>query len=589
MTLVEDLIGLGDRRYRIDWSAVKTLVLQRLAPAPWFSSVALEPSRSPTYWCVPILIGDYVGATRAAVLADLEPFVSGCLLRHFMFDERPPFDLTREDEISQATRLAYHGCRLDANPGAGFEARFAAKCWPWTMLMAIGTRSILDETTSQSDFDAAMRASVLVFSCLQVIDDWHDRVEDVARAHWNMWVDEPASRTLAVIEPLLGGAQRALAELRPHLLRRALAAQLEDTVRELAEVVELHGQAQPRPPDSLRHPPPLEAARPGDRVDVAIGEGVDFLRRRLEAERVPLWRDFELAGVSAGSTECISAFVANELATVPEAALVARPVVAQLLSQPRMSGGWGYRADVPEDCDSTAWVLLAAASTGSTVSPGLLASSLQFILTHQRRNGGFATYRREARRSLNRANERGWFEPDVAVTASAMLALHASGFADRRRLQEACRFLAASNDHGRWHSYWWQGSSYATFLAARALRTVDNSTHDALLNLTGKSIRERRRPDGGWCDSGDLPEAFATSLALMTLMLGSRTYGIHALAPSIRFLLDLQQPTGAWPGSAVMLAPGAAETGDLQLRDSDVVTTATVVAALNMARDRRLV
>jgi hypothetical protein len=584
VNLVEGLVDLGNRRYEIDWSALRASVLQRLQPTPLLPFDVLDLHEFPTYWCVPLLVGDYLGSTRKAVIADLEPFVSGCLVRHFMFDQPKLFDGARDDDIYQMAATAYDGCRLDAGDIA-LDARFAAKCRPWTVLLTLGTRSILRETRSRSDYDAALGAIVLVYSCLQIVDDWHDRSDDVARAHWNMWVDEPATRTLAIIEPLVAGAWRAVERLKPHLLRRALAAQFQDTVRELAEVVDLHRREQPRRAARSAGLPAFDSVVPKERLDSAVVAGVEFLQRRLDSAPVPLWRDFELARISGGSTECVSAFVADQLAAVPEGRWLARTVAARLLAQPREAGGWGYREDVPADCDSTAWVLLAAVATGAKVPRELLSSSQRFIIDHQWSSGGFATYQHEARTSLTRADQPGWFEPELSVTSSAVLALNASGFAQQLRLQKACRFIAACRDRGRWTSYWWQGFSYATFLATRALCSAGEGVYDDLLTSTQRTVLGQRRSDGGWTDGGDSSEGFATSLAVRTLMLGPRPASIDVVNSSITLLVDLQQASGAWPATAKMVAPGAAENGDLELRDNEVVTTACVVSALNAARN----
>jgi len=100
----------------------------------------------------------------------------------------------------------------------------------------------------------------------------------------------------------------------------------------------------------------------GDRaegwLDDAITAGIAFLRRSAESEATGLWRDFALPGVSAGSTECASAFIAAQIGVIPEGRSLASSVVETVASRPRETGGWGYREDVPEDCDSTAWSCL---------------------------------------------------------------------------------------------------------------------------------------------------------------------------------------------------------------------------------------
>lgn len=68
-------------------------------------------------------------------------------------------------------------------------------------------------------------------------------------------------------------------------------------------------------------------------------------------------------------------------------------------------------------------------------------------------------------------------------------------------------------------------------------------------------------------------------------MLGPLPASIDVVNTSVTLLVDLQQASGAWPATAKMVAPGAAENSDLELRDNGVVTTACVVSALNAARN----
>ncbi len=584
MDLVESLVDLGESRYGIDWSAIQASVIHRLRPTSALPLEVLEPRRFPTYWCVPLLVGDYVGATRQAVVEDLERFVTGCLIRHFMFDAQRPFDVAGEDDGIRLAASAYDGCRMDGGGGTSFDACFAAKCRPWTLLLTLGTWSILGEADDCSDYGAAMRAIVLVYSCLQIVDDWHDRADDAARGHWNMWVNESAARVLAIMEPLVSGARRSVEELRPRLLRRALVAQLEDAVRELADLVNLY--VSERQPVSA-FASPVSRSVLGTGLDAAVAAAVVFLDERLGDDVPGLWRDFNLPEVSAGSTECISAFVAAQLALAPESRPVARAVAARLVAKARTSGGWGYREDVPEDCDSTAWVLLAATATGVELPPDLVRRSQQFIVNHQWSGGGFATYGAQARASLTPGDQPGWFEPEVSVTSSALLALSATGYADEVRLQQACDFIAAHRDDDLWSSYWWRGFGYGTFLAVWALSAVAGGRYDEQLSATQQAIEARCCGDGGLGEGESTPGVFATALALRALLLGPRLVANTAVDRAVKLLARLQLPSGGWPPSAEMLAPGALDGQDVSLRDNGVVTTAAVMAALHAVRDHR--
>jgi hypothetical protein len=236
MGLMTAFVDCAERQYAIDWGEIQRLVAARLDLAPADRDV-LDPRRHPTYWCVPILVGSYVGASADAVRRDLVGYVGGCAIHHLLFETGRSFGTDVDREVLQAVADAYRNCRLDGAP-TPFDARFSAKCQPWTVLLLVGTRAIVAEMGGdQGDYTAAMAAIVLVYSLLQMVDDWHDRDEDRARGHWNMWTDPPAGEPLTAVAPLLRASRDAVEQLRPHLLRRALVVQLQDTTAELAEIM----------------------------------------------------------------------------------------------------------------------------------------------------------------------------------------------------------------------------------------------------------------------------------------------------------------------------------------------------------------
>jgi hypothetical protein len=237
MSLAEDFIEFAERTYSIDWAAIQRAVAGRLRLTSSLDSSLRDPARYPAYWCVPVLVGSYVGASRHATLIDTEAFLGGCIMRHCMFEPDRPFDAAAGGDDFRAIAGAYDGCRVGDAEASTFDARFAAKCIPWKVLLGIGTRSIAGEAGERPDYETAMKAIVRVYSCVQVIDDWNDRDEDAARSHWNMWVDEPVRSTLSILEPLMRGSCGSVEGLRPHLLRRALGVQLEDTAVKLREPI----------------------------------------------------------------------------------------------------------------------------------------------------------------------------------------------------------------------------------------------------------------------------------------------------------------------------------------------------------------
>jgi hypothetical protein len=238
VSLAEDFVAFAEHRYQLDWRVVQGAVARRLRLTAAFDPALWDPLRAPTHWCVPILLGDYAGASRAAVLADVETYLTGCLVRHFCLASTIPAELSRAGETYRLLRDAYAGCGRDSLVNAPLEDRFAAKCRPWTVLLGLGTSAIRAELGETEAIREGLDGTVLVYSGLQVIDDWHDQGDDQLRDHWNLWADESVPQVLAAVAHLLDGAHLRVVGLRRHLLRRALEAQEEDVRRDLSGVLE---------------------------------------------------------------------------------------------------------------------------------------------------------------------------------------------------------------------------------------------------------------------------------------------------------------------------------------------------------------
>ena len=239
MSLAENFVRFAEYHYAIDWMGLQDRVASRLPALPSLGASVCDPLQHPTYWCLPILVGHYVGASRQAVLADTEAFVAACLMRHFAFDAASAFERSPASALFRIIRRAYDESLVSARDGAGtsFGDRFARKCAPWLATIAFGAHTIERECGHDSAYTGALQAIVQTYSCVQIIDDWNDRAEDVSRAQWNMWVNEPVAYVLPVMEPLLQAAIDGLASLKPHFLKRALAAQVADTQVEIAKLL----------------------------------------------------------------------------------------------------------------------------------------------------------------------------------------------------------------------------------------------------------------------------------------------------------------------------------------------------------------
>ncbi len=557
--LVAGLVDLAETGYGVDWDSVRSAVGRRLDLAPHAVADVIGPSRNPSYWCVPVLVGGYVTADREDVLEDLVSYVSACLVRHFFHEDPAPFTLPVDDVLASLVGRAYSGCR----PGRGpFEEHFAAKCETWTVVLAFGTQAIRERATDPEAVGAALGAIVAVYSCTQLLDDWHDRADDRGRGHWNAWTDAPLAVVTSAAAALLEDADRRVGELRHHPLRDALTSQLNDTARELADVVLTTG------------------ASPNPTRDAAVDSGVRWLHERLGEHAPGLWRDFALPGVSVGSTECISAFAATLIAPVPTARPIARTVASTLLAHARPSGGWGYREDVVEDADSTAWVMLASAATHVTTTPGLLARSQAYLVAHRGKDGGFSTYSPSERDLLTPGDVPRWSDTDAAVTSSAVLALARTGYPDPRISRSGCDFVAGHATETGWPSLWWRGTAYGTWLAVWALTEVGGARYRAELSRARQHLLATRRADGTWGEGGS--RVFDTALAVRTLTLLGQREDAEVIRASAAALASGQRPSGRWPGAARMLAPGVDGGRDVVLGD-ELVTTVCAVSALHHA------
>lgn len=237
LSLALQFIEFAEKSYSIDWLAVQQSVSSRLFMIIPKGNFPCDPFTYPSYWYVPILVGNYVGAPEKKVLSDTKDFVTGCVARHYFFDTKLPLAHRGEAFPLSLISDAYRDCSVDsANyEHASFDKRFAAKCRPWLVLLAYGTRSLSQES-NQEQYASAMRAIVLVHSCMQFIDDWNDQDEDLHRLHWNVWRQESPEIAMSAIASILRGARASVEDLRSHLLRRVLIAQLGDTEEVLRSI-----------------------------------------------------------------------------------------------------------------------------------------------------------------------------------------------------------------------------------------------------------------------------------------------------------------------------------------------------------------
>lgn len=281
----------------------------------------------------------------------------------------------------------------------------------------------------------------------------------------------------------------------------------------------------------------------------AVARALDFLLRARQPDG--WWRDFEtLAGPS---DEWVTGYVAYSIAGIPNGSSAARKAYALLKA--RCRDGFGYNADVPPDCDSTAWFCRLAEKLDETGSPEY-TTALRFLRSSIRSNGGLPTYPssgpiRQFTKLPANVSFQGWNSTHTCVTAAATALM---GMRDRSELRTFLR--SVRTPEGDWRGYWWTSRAYPTMLAAGAL---------------GADARR-------WAECSHENSAFGLACRL--------SLGASVLAR----LLGLQQKDGSWPPSAELRIPGPGVLHPdrshcrTSLDKGRLYTTATAIRALHELR-----
>jgi hypothetical protein len=289
-----------------------------------------------------------------------------------------------------------------------------------------------------------------------------------------------------------------------------------------------------------------------------VESGRDFISASLG--RDGSWRDFDtLAGES---TEWVSGFVLAAVDCLAGYDPVWTKARECLIFSVRPSGGWGYNASIPADCDSTAWAVRALRG-GRWVPPAVVRHAVAFIGWHQDpESGGFRTFQREREIAdvIGAATPEAveaWCSPHVCVTANVLLALLDLGVSPKSTVVDrGLRFLLDRREEdGTWSSYWWSGATYSTYHATLALTWAGQMGTEEL-EVMGNAIAGLQAADGSWSDGHDQGNAFATSFALLSLLLvPSRSSLDDPIGRAISWLNHHQLDDGSWPTAPILRIP----------------------------------
>ncbi|MDP2896994.1 MAG: prenyltransferase/squalene oxidase repeat-containing protein [bacterium] len=331
------------------------------------------------------------------------------------------------------------------------------------------------------------------------------------------------------------------------------------------------------------------------RTKLAIRKAVEFLC--LTVGDNGAWSDFP-TNSSGVSTSWVTAHVLwNAGRVLPEG--IATRALRALISEKQASGGWGFSASTPPDADSTAHALAAIVTTGGNVS--MHEDSAKFLLSHQKDDGGYATYLSKTqlaryRKRTSETDYTGWVQSHVCVTATVLEALTALGRTDGADVGRAVRFLRQRQSPcGFWTSYWWHSRYFATSHILSALWKIDMEDCGSLVTSALRYICNTQNPNGYWPDHAQTGAPCVLSTAWCVRGMGRIAKYFSAVKKGASWLLSMQCDDGSWLSAPSLRIPpphirlpehygdwrvGRRGVGAIANDERHIYTTAAVVAAL---------
>jgi len=327
-------------------------------------------------------------------------------------------------------------------------------------------------------------------------------------------------------------------------------------------------------------------ARTAVEVGTAIGRALTFLE--TSRHQSGWWRDYPAFPI-ASSDEWPTAYVGSVLCEIdaPDARRMAREAWA-LLDGCGRDDGWGWSRWTPADADSTSWALRLAAGLDIPDSP-LVKHARRFLKSHQRRDGGVATYLPEqfedAGAEGGDSRRAGWYDAHTCVTgAAARVDVCAAAALDYLRRSQ--------HENGSWSGFWWPDDVFATALATQAIGARGYPRDGALIQRAAAWVIAKVDAQGAIVSEALADRsAFATACGLSVLVHARHAAGdaaAHTMDRMVGWLSANQQPSGDWVASALMYFPDPFSPPDNLYTDgAGIFTTATVLAALNAYRRTR--
>ncbi|HEX6565752.1 MAG TPA: squalene--hopene cyclase [Chthoniobacterales bacterium] len=214
------------------------------------------------------------------------------------------------------------------------------------------------------------------------------------------------------------------------------------------------------------------------------------------------------------------------------------------------------------DFDDTAMVLLALDEVG-VPRDDIMKKSLEWLLSVQSRNGGWAAFDKDAQNPLLRylpfADHRAILDPscpDITGRVLEVLSKFRITITDPR-VRRAIQFLRNKQEKdGCWYGRWGVNYIYGTSQVLRGIRAVGNDMNQRWVQRAGSWLEAHQNKDGGWGEScasyvdptekgSGETTASQTAWAVIGLCAFPELNRTR-IDRGINWLLDRQRPDGAW-------------------------------------------
>jgi squalene-hopene/tetraprenyl-beta-curcumene cyclase len=243
--------------------------------------------------------------------------------------------------------------------------------------------------------------------------------------------------------------------------------------------------------------------------------------------------------------------------------------------------GWSFEFQNPyyPDVDDTALVVLAL-NAGHFGNRSIMQMSLEWLMSFQCRDGGWAAFDRNIQNPLLLylpfADHRAILDPscpDITAHILEVFGMVRIGLG-HPRVRRALHFLKArQNNDGSWSGRWGVNYLYGTSHVLRGLRAVGVDMHEDWVERGRRWLEAHQNADGGWGESclsylepGERGRGESTASQTAWVLMGLCAfpeYDRPSIQRGVAYLLNHQNPEGTWSEE---LATGTGFPGVLYLR-----------------------